>query len=187
MPADNVQRRLIRLARIRGQDNVRLFQHSGCFQRQQLRVPGTDAHAPELSLDAERLHCLSAVLHKNLLNGGALAQALQNAANAVALGLQPGLPGVFIPGHIILSMVTGNQHKRCKNNLFYGGPGSQLPLYPLQSRIALYCTHKNILLQVLQILLQLTIGRIGKVGRSVSHQHQCLIRCPGRQPREQRI
>ena len=36
-------------------------------------------------------------------------------------------------------------------------------------------------------MLQLTIGRVGKVGRSVSHQHQCLIRCPGRQPREQRV
>ena len=183
----NIQGGLVCLSSIRGQNHVRLFQNLGRLQGQQLRVSRTHAHTPELAHGAKAFHCRGTVLGKQLPDGGALPQALQDAPDGVARIFQLPLPGVVVPCHIVPGMVSGHQHKGGQGQLFDFRMPGKLVFNPVQGGIALHRAHENPGAPVLEILLQLAIGGIGKMRGAVAHEDQGLV-CLGRgQPAQQGI
>ena len=141
--ADDVQSGFIRLAGIRGQNHIRLFQHLCRLDGQQLRISRAHAHAPELAPGMQRFHRFRAVPHKQIPDGRAFAHALQDTVDPVTGLFQLGLPGILFPRHIVPGMIPGHQHQRRQGDGFDLRPGRKAPDHTVQGGIALHRGNVN--------------------------------------------
>ena len=109
-----------------------------------------------------------------LLHSLNTAQAGDLAGHVQAGSLEHGLPGIVIgTGHVVVGMVTGDDHQRTQDNLGVAGGLDSLNdvLASGLLGLALNGANEDILVaQVLHLGLHLAVGHLGDMGSAMAHE-----------------